>query len=799
MKKPFAVAILGAFLAALPACTTIRMAPAPPPRPAAGPVAPEVSVIPKPASLERFPGNFILAPDSMIAVPASDAAARGAAEFLAARLRAATGLDLPVQDGPPAPGSVVFMRPSGTAPAVEGYLLTAGPSRVVIEANDASGFLYGAQTLLQLLPPAAYANEPSVPSAPSASWTVPAVRIADAPRFAWRGVLLDVSRHFFPADFIKRLLDEMALHKMNTFHWHLTDDQGWRIEIKKYPRLTEVGAWRVDREDRPWNAREPQKEGEPATYGGFYTQDEVREIVAYASARGITIVPEIEMPGHCQSALAAYPQYSCTGGPFTVLPGGVWPITNVYCPGNEGTFAFLQDILDEVLPLFPSPTIHIGGDEVDKTNWRKCAKCQARMKAEGLQSEEELQSWFVKRIEKYINSKGKKLIGWDEILEGGLAPNAAVMSWRGTRGGIAAARSGHDVVMTPTSHSYFDYYQGRPAIEPPAIGGFLPLRKVYEFEPVPAELTADEARRILGGQANLWTEYIPTPSHAEYMLFPRLAALSETLWSPREARDWKDFTARLSAQFARYRRAGIAFAESSYTVAFEPALDSKKRALSLSMANEIGRGEIRYRTDGRNPGPDSALYAGPLRLKRTATVRAGTFVNGLLVGKAAEIRYLTHQALGKAPMLTHAYQARYKGGGDIGLVDGLRGSKSHTDGQWQGFEGDDLEAVIDLGRRRKISAVTVGFLQNTSAWIFLPTSAEFSVSSDGNEYQTVATVANDVSPQTADIVIEDFAALFAGVKARYLRVLAKNIGVCPPGHPGAGGKAWLFADEIIVE
>lgn len=798
MRIPNAALATGLFFF-LPSCVTIRTVP-----PAPSP-APEISIIPKPASVERLPGAFAFAPDTKIIVPAGDPSSRAAAGFLASRLSESAGIDLAVIETPPgaaadAPsGAVLFRLAPEPNPAAEGYLLTASPTNVTIEAGDASGFLYGVQTLLQLLPPAVYSGKAPASGIVQAPWTVPSVRISDRPRFAWRGVLLDVSRHFFPAEFIKRLLDEMAMHKMNTFQWHLTDDQGWRIEIKKYPRLAEVGAWRVDREDRHWNARPPQNEGEAATYGGFYTQAEVREIVAYAAARGITVVPEIEMPGHCQSALAAYPQFSCTGGPFTVPPGGVWPITNVYCPGNEETFTFLQDVLDEIIPLFPSAYIHIGGDEVDKMNWKKCPKCQARIAAEGLKTEEELQSWFVKRIEKFINAKGKKLIGWDEILEGGLAPNAAVMSWRGTQGGITAARSGHDVVMTPTSHCYFDYYQGSPSVEPLAIGGALPLRKVYEFEPAPSELNAEEAAHLLGGQANLWTEYIAGGSHAEYMLFPRLAAIAEAVWSPRGSRDWKDFAARLSSQLERYRRAGMNFAESAFYVSLAPWLDPKASALTLTMSNEIGSPDIRYRTDGRNPDAASSLSTGPLRLKRTATVRAGTFVNGLLVGKISETRFLTHQALGRAPKLAKPYQQRYKGGGDIGLVDGLRGSKSHTDGQWQGFEGDDLVAEIDFGRPKKLSAVTVGFLQNSNAWIFLPASVEFAVSRDGKDFETVATIENDASPDTADIAIEDFAARLMGVKARYLRVLAKNIGVCPAGHPGAGRKAWIFADEIIVD
>ncbi len=416
-----------------------------------------------------------------------------------------------------------------------------------------------------------------------------------------------------------------------------------------------------------------------------------------------------------------------------------------------------------------------------------------------MKTEEELQSWFVKRIEKIVNAKGKKLLGWDEILEGGLAPNAAVMSWRGTQGGITAARSGHDVVMTPTSHCYFDYYQGQPALEPLAIGGSLPLRKVYEFEPVPAELNAEEAAHILGGQANLWTEYIGTPSHAEYMLFPRLAALSEAVWSPRASRDWPDFTGRLFVQLERYRRAGIPFAESAFNVSLSPRLDPKTSTLTMTMSNEIGIPGIRYRTDGRNPDAASPLSTGPLRLKRTASVRAGTFVDGLLVGKISEMRFLKHKALGKAPKLAHPYKERYKGGGDIGLVDGLRGSKSHTDGHWQGYEGEDLEAVIDFGRTERIAAVTTGFLQNASSWIFLPARVEFAVSRDGKDYETVATVENDVPTDAPEILAEDFTARLNGVKARYLRVTAKTIGVCPPGHPGAGSKAWIFADEIIID
>ncbi len=365
----------------------------------------------------------------------------------------------------------------------------------------------------QLLPPALERN--GLVPGDSFAWTMPAVSISDYPRFEYRGMHLDVARHFFPVDFVKRYIDLLTLYKMNRFHWHLTEDQGWRIEIKKYPKLTEIGGFRSETLIGHYSNQPHQFDGQ--RYGGFYTQDEIRDIVAYAKSRFVTIVPEIEMPGHTTAALAAYPRYSCTGGPFTVLPGGVWPITDIFCAGKDETFDFLQDILTEVMELFPGQYIHIGGDEANKKEWKACDLCQERMRTEGLKDEHELQSYFIRRMEEFILSKGRRLIGWDEILEGGLAPQATVMSWRGTKGGIAAAQQGHDVIMSPTSHCYLDYYQGNRDYEPLAIGGFLPLQKVYSFEPVPTKLNPEEARHILGVQANLWTEYVATPEHAHWL------------------------------------------------------------------------------------------------------------------------------------------------------------------------------------------------------------------------------------------------------------------------------------------
>lgn len=430
----------------------------------------------------------------------------------------------------------------------EQYEIVVSDSEIVISALTNQGLFYGIQTLLQMVP-FEKKNEIAIP------W----INISDAPKYAWRGMHLDVCRHYFPISFIKKYIDYLAHYKMNTFHWHLTEDQGWRIEIKKYPKLTEVGAWR----NGSMVGRYDDQKIDDIKYGGFYTQEEIKEVVAYASQRHITIVPEIEMPGHSLAALAAYPELSCTGGPFEV--GKKWGVfDDVYCPKEE-TFTFLENVLSEVLALFPSEYIHIGGDECPKTRWKSCAHCQKIIKEKGLNDEHELQSYFIQRIEKFVNSKGRKIIGWDEILEGGLAPNAAVMSWRGTEGGIAAAKQKHYVVMTPGSHCYFDHYQGKPENEPLAIGGFTSLEKVYNFNPMPKELILEEQKYILGAQANVWTEYILTPEQVEYMIMPRMSALAEVLWGTANPENFIDFKTRLQAQEIWFRNNNINYRKTSFT------------------------------------------------------------------------------------------------------------------------------------------------------------------------------------------------------------------------------------------
>ncbi|MBC8182859.1 beta-N-acetylhexosaminidase [candidate division KSB1 bacterium] len=516
----------------------------------------ELSLIPKPTKIFKQMGYFTFTPGMKIYLDSKEKQSQLVADYIVNKLNKSTGYELKIENKP---GSdqlknaiILSTNEINKNLGDEGYKLTVDTNFVSISAAKPAGLFYGVQTLRQLLPVEIESKEPVA----DVKWKISCVEIEDIPRFKWRGAHLDVCRHFFPKEFVKKYIDILAMHKLNTFHWHLTEDQGWRVEIKKYPKLTEIGAWRVDRNGIHWNKREPQQPVEKATYGGFYTQEEIKEIVEYAKNRFITVVPEIEMPGHAVAALASYPEYSCFGGPFTVITGGYWPIKDIYCAGKEGTFEFLENILDEVIPLFPGEFFHIGGDEAFKENWEKCPDCQNRIKEEGLKNEHQLQSYFIKRIEKFLNSKGKRLIGWDEILEGGLAPNATVMSWRGFEGGIEAANAGHDVVMSPTSHCYFDYYQAKKG-EPLAIGGFLPLKKVYSFEPIPPKIDPDKKHHILGAQANVWTEYIPTPEHAEYMLLPRLSALAEVVWSPENLRNYKSFQYRMKKHYVRLTNMGV--------------------------------------------------------------------------------------------------------------------------------------------------------------------------------------------------------------------------------------------------
>lgn len=749
-------------------------------------------IIPMPVSIEHQSGHFTLHSDDAITYDGCDGVS-GVADYLGHFLRKSTGYGLEITEG--AWGVITLVLDSAARMQPEEYRLVVTRKKVTLTAGTPAGLFRGVQTLRQLLPPQIEAAEP----VQGIKWTMPCVEINDYPRFIWRGMHLDVSRHFFDVEFVKRYIDLIALHKMNTFHWHLVDDQGWRIEIKKYPELTETGAWRADHEDMPWSNRPGQKPGEKATYGGFYTQEQIREVVAYAAERHINVVPEIEMPAHVGSVLAAYPQYSCTGGPFTVPTGGVWPITDIYCAGRDETFSFIEDILTEVMDLFPSPYIHIGGDEADKTEWKKCKLCQARIRKEGLKDEAELQSYFIKRIERFVSSKGRHLIGWDEILEGGLAPGAAVMSWRGFQGGIEAARSGHYVVMTPVSHCYFDYYQADPSTEPLAFGGYTTLKKVYSFEPVPAELTPEEAKFVLGAQANLWTEMIRTGSHAEYMVLPRMTALSEVLWSPAALRDWASFTDRLPSMTERFDVMGINYSHGTFRVEMETVFDTVSKSVMVKLLSEQPDPVIRYTTDGSDPSLSSPVYDSPVTISDRTTIKAAVFRDDILMGKISEKEMLVNKATGCPVKYNTLYHPKYQANKEVTLVDGIFGSKSFNDGHWQGFEGTDMDVVIDLGEEMPVTCVTAGFIANTGSWIFLPQWVEYSVSSDGSTFNVVDRQVIDTDPAEQVTGRIDVRSVPLQARGRYVRVLAGSLGTCPPWHAGAGGKAWLFSDEIIID
>ena len=566
------------------------------------------SLIPLPAQLDQAVGNFQVDEKTPIVVVDHDASTRHTADYLAELAGRTRGLHLHVMQGAAAPNAIVLQRdPKAPVANSEGYALDVTPQGIRVTARDDAGLFHGVVTLWQLL----------TPDAQQGAVVIPALHIRDQPRFVWRGLMLDSARHFQSVGDVEKLLDQMAQHKLNVLHWHLTDDQGWRIEIKRYPELTRIGAWRT-----PPDAGH---EGEPARYGGFYTQDQIRQVVAYAAARYITIVPEIDMPGHAQAAVASYPKIGITGKrPAVSVDWGVNPyLYNV----DDATFAFIDNVLDEVMALFPSHYIHVGGDEAVKDQWHASPAAQAKLHALGLKDEDALQGWFIGRIGKYLSTHGRRLVGWDEILDGGVPADATVMSWRGSEGAVKAARQGHDVVLSPAPALYFDQLQSDRADEISGRSPVQDLASVYAFEPVPKELNASQASHVLGAQANVWTEHMPTIEHVQHAVFPRLDALSEVDWSTAKARDWHGFLARLPAQFARYRAQGIGYADS----AFEPVIGLDRNAAlasgkaNVTVSNQVGAGALHYTLDGSAPDNHSPLYHTPVVVKMPVTVRAVTF------------------------------------------------------------------------------------------------------------------------------------------------------------------------------
>ena len=671
------------------------------------------------------------------------------------------------------------------------YSLGVEQDRIIITSNSEQGLYYGTRTLIQLLESA------------KEKGSIPCLIIVDYPRFPWRGMHLDVVRHFFPVEFVKKYIDLLARYKMNSFHWHLTDDQGWRIEIKQHPKLTAVGSNRKGSQVGPYG----RLEYDSIPYSGFYTQEQVREVVAYAAARHINVVPEIEMPGHAMAALAAYPELGCTGGPYEVQRG--WGVfEDVFCAGNDTVFNVLEDVLSEVMDLFPGPYIHIGGDESPKDRWKVCPKCQARMKTNGLKDEHELQSYFIQRIENYVNSKGRKIIGWDEILEGGLAPNAAVMSWRGTEGGVAAAKSEHYAVMSPGSHCYFDHYQGDPANEPLAFGGYTALQKVYSYEPIPAELNAEEAKYILGAQGNIWTEYILTPEHVEYMALPRMAALAEVLWSPKEKRDETDFLRRLEQEFPRLDAMKVNYSKSLYQVRFK-----------LSQGRSPGSILVRTPYDGGGgvkvwQEPEAMLKAdgNGLTVQSDAVLKAHGYVNGgTAPADTSSITLRFNKATAQKITLSEQPEEQYSEGGAFTLVDGVTAQDKRVNTEWLGWKNGVI-ITVDLGSVQDINYMGIGALNETYSWIHVPKAIEFFVSTDGKNYSSVGMAfptMREVSVIPADPIKQrstmmakvqgrNVFALESPAQARFVRLQVLHSGIIPAGDTGAGNPAWLFLDEIDV-
>jgi hexosaminidase len=749
----------------------------------------DINIVPQPVETKKTEGEFKLDKKTCILSYIDDKAAN----MLNFYLEKLYGFTLPIKKTVQKDEKYIFfssIHAESNYPD-EGYSLKILKNKIDIVSKTGAGAFYGIQTLLQLL-------SSTTNNKYQTSFSIPQIEIKDYPRFQYRGMHLDVGRHFFPPEFIKKYIDYLAYHKFNTFHWHLTEDQGWRIEIKKYPLLTSIGGFR----NGTIIGRYPGKSNDSLRYGGFYTQEQIKDIVKYAADRYITIIPEIEMPGHSSAAIAAYPQLSCFPDESTkILPTTPWAgsrkgkqvqqtwgvFEDVFCP-SEYTFNFLEDVLDEVMQLFPSKYIHIGGDECPKASWKRSEFCQQLIKEKGLKDEHGLQSYFIQRIEKYLNSKGRQIIGWDEILEGGLAPNATVMSWRGEEGGIAAAKDHHNVVMTPGTYCYFDHSQSRNE-DSVTIGSYLPLEKVYNYEPVPKELNTEEAKYILGAQGNVWTEYMSNPKKVEYMIFPRMSALSEVLWIQKEKRDWKDFERRLPALMKRYEQWGAQYSKAYYELQPSILPSPNYDGVLWKLETKNKDGIIQYNKEQN--------YTSPILVNKISTYTAWSIEDGRKSNIIIQ-KFSFNKATGKKITLTNPPAGNWLGSGAFTLVNGVITENKLTQSrEWLGFLGKDIEAVIDLGKEEKINTIRLNVLKQENSSIYLPAFVEFFISGDGTNFTFVGKVTPDANGIWKDE--RRIEQRLTNTSAKYIKVLAKNYGIIPAGKPGAGTPAWVFADEIEVE
>ena len=749
-------------------------------------------IVPYPNDIQTGEGVFDARGAAVTYGSSLDEASVNVIRAFAQKLSAVSGVESVVAEGKAKEGFVFLYNEAIPA---EAYTLNVTPEAVCIEASGLRGFNYAIQTIKQMLPVEIFGNAP----AEELPWTMQCVTISDAPRFGYRGLHLDEGRHFFGVEQVKKYLDIMEVHKLNKFHWHLTEDQGWRIEIKKYPRLTEVGAVRKGtciKKDFTSN------DGVPYGEGMWYTQEQIREIVDYAAAKGIDVIPEVDLPGHMLGALAAYPELGCTGGPYEVWTR--WGVSeDVLCAGNEKVYEFLEDVLTEVCDLFPYEYIHIGGDECPKVRWKTCPKCQAKIKALGLKdkdgqkAEHYLQSYVITRIEKFLNSKGRKIIGWDEILEGGVAPNATIMSWRGEAGGIEATRQGHDAIMTPNTYYYLDYYQSTDiANEPFGIGGHLPVEKCYSYEPYAESMTPEQCGHIWGVQANLWTEYIAEPDHLFYMLLPRLAALSEVQWCNADRKDWDRFFTAADKFCKIYDVMGYNYATHILQVKGSVEAKPEEKSVVVELSAQ-GGAPVKYTLNGKTPGFFAKTYDKPLVLTESCVLNAAAEREGV-EPKVFSRKFDFHKAVGKPVTYSREPHRKYNPGSLYSLVDAVRGPEVYKSSEWVAWHGAPVEITIDMEQTEPYSSVILGLLSVKPSYIFLPEKIVVSVSEDGESFAEVAAQEYEIEGKDAPDTVTDFILSFPEKSARFIKVTVTPVQEMPEWHYNPGGRTFVFIDEIMV-
>lgn len=746
--------------------------------------AQRVKIIPEPVTITDKAGDFVFSNNTSLITTTQDTLVRQSMALFSRSFQATTGIRLHQSNPTGSTRGIILveLKPGPPVNNPEGYLLNISPDSIKITAATPAGIFYAFQSLAQLLP----ADQKKQPQKP---WKIPCAYIVDYPQYPYRGMHLDVSRHFFPPAFIKQYIDLLATFKINVFHWHLTDSHGWRLEIKQYPKLTTVGAWRANRDDIPMTVAQATQPGEPATYGGFYTQEAVKDIIAYARQRNVMIIPEIEMPGHCTAALVAYPQYSDLNNNTPLLMPCGYPgdLQHNFCVGYDSTYIFLQNILQEVMALFPAPYIHIGGDEVRPEPWLNCPRCQHKMKENGFTTARQLQAYFTARIDSFITAHGKKMMGWDEILGAAIAPSSVSMSWHGDSKAIAAAARGNATVMTPYQYTYFDFYQSDPGLEPAITYARLQLDTVYHFNPMPRAFTAAQAGSILGGEGCLWTENVPTPQHVEYMLLPRLLALSEALWSPEAKKNYARFITKTETQFHRFDAAGIRYAKSMYNVNIRPVADSAAKSITVTLTDQTYRYPIHYTLDGTTPTVRSPLYEKPVVIHSSAVLKAATFIHNTPAGKINTDTFLLHKAVGATAVIQPAHEAPGR------LLDGILGTIEPYDARWMMLTDSLTTVTIRLHRQQLVRSLTARFMEDQVGNLYLPRKINVSVSIDGIHYTDRFTVANALVPQQ---LLRHVAKYVMPIQqqARYIKISIHNANL----HTLAD-KNIIMLDELVVQ